>query len=56
MFQIVMVAMFPAHKIRESIEGCIAEVRLVDPGASETELDELKGYMAEFLRDVDQRS
>lgn len=53
MFQVTLVARFPASRLRCHLKECIREVREIDPDASEADIEELKGYIREFLREVD---
>jgi hypothetical protein len=57
-FEICGVKIFTAKQIRENIEACLAAVNKVDFGPRQpttSEMAELRGYMEEFLREVDER-
>lgn len=48
---------FLAAEIRKNVDACIARLKDSRPGhdASQDELQELRGYMLEFLADIDAR-
>ena len=53
LFDICTICMFVAKDLRDDIESCINVVAHTDPQAGSDKLEELKGYMLEFLEDVD---
>jgi hypothetical protein len=53
LFDICDVAIFTAKDLRDDLESCIAVVAQKDETADESELNELKIYISEFLADVD---
>jgi hypothetical protein len=57
-FEICGSISFTAAQIRENIDGCLAEVTKLDFDHRKpltSEMAELRGYMEEFLADVDMR-
>ena len=52
-FCICCVADFEAKQLREDFDGCIASIRSIDKNVSNEEINELRGYIREFLEDVD---
>lgn len=53
LFNICSVAIFTSKDLRENIELCLKVVSKKDPSADKEKLDELKIYIAEFLKDID---
>jgi hypothetical protein len=52
LFDVCGVQTFTARQLREELDACIAEVQNIEPSTKE-ELDELKRYMVEFIKDID---
>ena len=55
LFEICPVATFTAKQLRDDLDGCIHQVADTETGGRKPtpqELDELRGYIAEFLEDV----
>jgi len=54
-FEIYNVAIFSARELRENIDKCIAIVVLSESDTTtKKEFEELRGYMIDFLYDVDE--
>ena len=51
-FEICGLTRFSAKELRENLDNCINQVKLADCEATIAEIDELKRYIADFLRDV----
>lgn len=49
-FEIMCVARFTAKELRENIDDCMKKVQIIAP---EGDILELRGYVSEFLADVD---
>ena len=52
-FDISGVACFCYADLKNDIEGCLKKVRGIDPEATETQIEELRGYMKSFMYDVE---
>ena len=60
LFEVCPVTQFTAKELRDNIDECLTQavVAVIEDGASdptEEELAELKGYMEQFLADVDEK-
>jgi len=58
LFEICPVVSFTAAGLRADIEACLDQVAILESGkgaVSDTEREELRGYIMEFLADVDCR-
>jgi len=53
-FEICSTGGFYYHQLVKDMEACIAEVKKKEPSATEEELEELRGYMREFIKDMDE--
>lgn len=53
LFDISAMKVFSYRELKDDIEGCLKTVRVLDPDASEEEYEELRGYMQEFLKDIE---
>ena len=51
---ICMICSFGAKELRDDIDKCLLTVKHIDPKATPEKLNELRGYMGEFLKEVDQ--
>ena len=51
-FEICAVKMFTYKELNTDIEKCLQEIRELVPEATEEQIQELKGYMQYFLKDV----
>lgn len=49
-FEVCTVTSFTAKQLREDMDGCMDEVRRLDPAS---DVHELRGYAIEFLADID---
>ena len=54
LFDVCMIATFTAKDLREDMDSCIEIVSKKDPYATKEQLGELRIYMSEFLKDVDE--
>jgi hypothetical protein len=52
-FVVMGTASFTARELREDLDGCMEKARLRSRGVGD--IDELRGYAEQFLRDVDAR-
>ncbi len=52
MFIIGGLASFSFEALFNDMDGCLEKVRKVDPEATDEEIEELRGYMNQFLEDV----
>lgn len=59
MFEVCTVASFTAKQLRDDIDGCLKTVReeckMQHTEPSKAEMKELRGYMQQFLANVDER-
>jgi len=53
MFDVCAVIVFSYVELKADIDDCLDRVKQEDPSATEKELIELKGYMQEFMADVE---
>lgn len=53
LFEICGIATFTAAELRADEDGCLEQARLAESPCDADDLEELRGYMHEFLRDVD---
>jgi hypothetical protein len=53
LFEICTVATFKASELRSDLDGCMAKVRKIATDATDEDMEELKRYVQEFLKDVD---